>query len=57
MNELMAALSGFLEPVSLNLPEKRLREVGKLAVQGVMGAQSPLVAQMARGVGREEETI
>lgn len=55
--ELMDALSAFLEPVSMQLPEKRLREVGKLAVQGVIGGQSPLVAQMARGVAREDKTI
>lgn len=55
--ELMDALNAYLEPVSMHLPEKRLREVGKLAVQGVIGGQSPLVAQMARGVVREEKTI
>ena len=57
VGELMDGLSVFLEPVSMHLPEKRLREVGKLAVQGVIGGQSPLVAQMARGVMREGETI
>lgn len=57
MSELTTTLDKFLEPVSRHLPEKRLREVGKLAVQGVLGGQSPLVTQMARGVAREEETI
>ena len=55
--ELLDALNAFLEPVSMHLPEKRLREVGKLAVQGILGGQSPLVTQMARGVIREGETI
>ncbi|MDH4137314.1 MAG: hypothetical protein OEW09_11460 [Anaerolineae bacterium] len=55
--ELESALSAFLEPVLLHLPEKRLREVGKLAVQGVIGGQSPVVVQMARGVRHEETTI
>jgi hypothetical protein len=55
--ELSAALDLFLEPVLMHLPEKRLREVGKLAVQGVLGGQSPLVTQMARGVVREDETV
>jgi hypothetical protein len=54
VTELMDALSVFLEPVSMHLPEKRLREVGKLAVQGVIGGQSPLVTQIARGVARED---
>jgi len=57
MAELTATLDTFLEPVLTCLPEKRLREVGKLAVQGVIGGQSPLVTQMARGVVREEQTI
>ena len=55
--ELDETLTAFLEPVSLQLPEKRLRKVGKLAVQGVIGGQSPLVTQMARGVAREDATI
>jgi hypothetical protein len=56
-SELEDALSAFLEPVLLLLPEKRLREVGKLAVQGVIGGQSPVVTQMARGVRQEETTV
>jgi len=55
--ELSATLDLFLGPILMHLPEKRLREVGKLAVQGVLCGQSPLVTQMARGVAREEETI
>jgi hypothetical protein len=31
--------------------------VAKLAVQGILGSQSPLLTQMARGVRGEEETI
>jgi hypothetical protein len=55
--ELETTLTAFIEPVLTHLPEKRLREVAKLAVQGVIGGQSPLVTQMARGVAREDETI
>ena len=57
MNELVATLDVFMGPVLAHLPEKRLREVGKLAVQGVLGGQSPLVTQIARGVVREGETV
>ena len=57
MKELTATLDAFMEPVSTNLPGKRLREVAKLAVQGVIGGQSPLITQMARGVKRADETI
>jgi hypothetical protein len=55
--ELSTTLDAFLEPVLVHLPEKRLREVGRLAVQGVLGGRSPLVTQIARGVAREDETI
>jgi hypothetical protein len=57
MPELTATLDVFLEPMLMRLPEKRLREVGKLAVQGILSGQSPLVTQMARGVAREGKTI
>lgn len=57
VKELKETLRVFLEPVLAQLPEKRLREVGELVVQGIIGGQSPLVTQMARGVMREGETI
>ena len=57
MEELATTQEVFMEPVLAHLPEKRLREVAKLAIQGVIGGQSPLVTQMARGVAREDETV
>lgn len=56
VSELRTTLNTFLEPVLTQLPEKRLREVGKLVIQGILGSQSPIVTQMARAVTREEET-
>ncbi len=56
-DEIISSLERFLKPVLVQLPEKRLREVGKLAVQGIIGGQSPLITQIARGVVRQEETI
>jgi hypothetical protein len=55
--ELQADLDLFLQPLLRRLPEKRLRAVGKLAVQGILDSQSPLLTHMARGVAREEKTI
>jgi hypothetical protein len=55
--ELQAELDLFLQPVLRCLPEKRLRVVGNLAVAGILGSQSPLLTQMARGVVSEEETV
>jgi hypothetical protein len=55
--ELQADLDLFLQPVLRRMPEQRLRAVAKLAVQGILGSQSPVLTQMARGVVREEKTI
>ncbi|MGQ9598302.1 MAG: hypothetical protein ACUVWZ_02690 [Anaerolineae bacterium] len=55
--ELQAGLDLFLQPALQRLPEERLRAVAKLAVQGILGSQSPLLTQMARGVVHEEDTI
>jgi hypothetical protein len=57
VQELSDTLHAFLEPVSRHLPEKRLRDVGDLAVQGVISGQSPLVTRIARGVERAEESV
>jgi hypothetical protein len=57
VDELEAALEAFLKPVLMHLPEKRLRDVVQRIVQGILGSQSPLITQMARGVAREEKTI
>jgi hypothetical protein len=57
VGELQAELGLFLQPVLRRLPEKRLRAVGELAVQGILGGQSPVVTHIARGVAREEKTI
>jgi len=57
VDELEAAIEAFLEPIFIHLPEKRLRDVVQRIVQGILGSQSPLITQMARGVAREEKTI
>lgn len=48
--ELQAGLELFLQPVLQHLLEQRLRSAAKLAVQGIVGSQSPLLTQMAQGV-------
>jgi hypothetical protein len=47
--ELMTSLTEFLAPVLVRLPEARLRQVGVLAVRGVLAGQSPVLTKMARG--------
>lgn len=46
--ELMTSLHQFMAPVLAQLPEKRLRQVGALAVRGILAAQSPVLTKMAR---------
>jgi len=55
--EIKATLHGFMAPVLVQMPEKRWQVVAELAVQGILGGQSPLITQIARGVEREAETI
>jgi hypothetical protein len=55
--ELTAELAAFLEPVTAQLPEKRLQEVSLLAVQGILGAKSPLITQIAKTLVRDAQTI
>jgi hypothetical protein len=55
--ELAEALAGFLAPLWVQLPDKRLHAVAALMVRGILGGQSPLISQMARGVKRTAETI
>ena len=57
VGEINAKLETFLEPVLAQMPEKRLREMLKLAVQGIMCGQSPLITRIARGVAHHEDTV
>jgi hypothetical protein len=57
IGELKEAVRVFLEPVTTRLPEKRLRRVGELAVQGILAARSPLITKMAGGVEGEEGRV
>jgi hypothetical protein len=55
--EVQASLHGFLAPMMTRLPDKRLGRVVALAVQGILGSQSPVVAQMAQVVSRSESSV
>jgi len=54
--ELRASLQEFLTPVLAHLPEERLRQVGVLAVEGILAAQSPVLTEMARS-GQPEQAV
>ncbi len=51
--ELQRALREFLKPVMVQLPEKRWREVAVQMVHGLLAAQSPVLAAMARSGAAE----
>ena len=57
VSELRETLETFLGPVLRQLLEKRLREVGRLFVQGILGSQSPPVTQMTRAMAREDKKV
>ncbi len=57
IRELDDELQAFLEPVTARLPEKRLRYVLQVAVQGIIAQRSPLVTQIARGIAHKAHTI
>ncbi len=55
-NELHDRLKRFLGPMLMHLPEKRLRDVAQMMVQGILAAQSPVLTEAACKVCRTGET-
>lgn len=55
--ELLSEISAFLEPVVVHLPDERFRKTCRLAMQGIVSGQSPMITQMARGAKRQQLTI
>lgn len=55
--ELETSMRTFLRPIMEYLPDKRLQEVVPLAVQGILGSESPVVTQMAQSVARQESGV
>ncbi len=55
--ELTRSAETFLGPLLREIPDKRLRVVGVLMVLGILGGQSPLITQMARGVREGSQYI
>ena len=55
--ELQDKLAAYLAPVLAQLPEKRLRDVAQMAVQGIVAARSPVLTKAAGKVSRIGETV
>jgi hypothetical protein len=56
-DELQTSLQQFLQPVTAMLSDPRLRAVAELMMQGIVTSQSPIVTQIARGVGFAHPTV
>ncbi len=57
LTQLEREIEHFVEPVSRQLPDQRLKKVVGLAVRGISGAQSPLITQMARTLHRSQQAV
>lgn len=52
--EIEESLVNFLQPIMERLPDKRLRQVVPLSVQGILGSETPIVLQMAQSISHSE---
>ena len=57
VQELATDMHHFLSPMMAVLPDKRLQAVVPLAVQGILGSESPVVTRMAQVVARTESQV
>ncbi len=55
--QLEAEIERFVEPVSRQLPDKRLKQVVNFAVRGISAAQSPVITQIGRQLQRSQEGV
>ena len=50
--ELETSMETYLRPMIEQIPDKRLQGVVALAIQGILGSESPVITQMAQIVAR-----
>ncbi len=55
--ELYDSLREFLAPVTDRFPDARPPAVVELMVHGILASQSPVITQIARGAGHEDESL
>lgn len=55
--EVKASMNAFLEQMIDAMPDRRLGRVIPMAVQGILGSESPVVLQMAQTVSRSESEV
>jgi hypothetical protein len=56
MDAFRAKLRAFIAPMLPFLPEKRLRAIPALAIQGILAGRSPLITRIAAGVAHPQGT-
>jgi hypothetical protein len=56
-SEVATSMNAFLSPLIDAMPDRRLGRVVPLAVQGILGSESPVVLQMAQTVSRVESEV
>ncbi len=54
LSEVEESIVDYLGPIMENLPDKRLKQVVPLCIQGILGSQSPVVLQMAQAIPETE---
>jgi len=54
---LETSLETYLKPMIEQIPDKRLQGVIPLAIQGILGSESPVVTQMAQTVARTKSGV
>lgn len=57
MAQIDQTLAVFLKPITSRMPDKRLAETVELAIKGIMGGQSPVITNIARGVARDKKSV
>ena len=57
IDELDTSLEKFVEPMREQVPDKRLKGVITLAIQGILGNESPVVTHMAQTVARTKSGV
>ncbi len=57
LEELEGSLAEFVEPMMEKMPEQRLKSVISLAIEGILGSESPVVSQMSQNVARTESGV
>jgi len=57
LEELEGSIKEFVEPMLEKMPDKRLKSVIQLAIEGILGSESAVVSQMSQNVARTESGV